>query len=201
MAGGICVLKDGDHRARHVRRLSAERRASRARLSRLLAGAVCALALSACSSDAASSAADRYVSEHESGATRAASAVRTLEGALRRARPDAEASRRQELERAAELARRAAVRAGEWSSAGSGEAGSEGEPGSEDEDLPRAEAQVTEGADQLAQAAVSVEAYERRAKPSARALSEAQLARGRELWNEGITQLWFLAHRRNPPTV
>lgn len=107
------------------------------------------------------------------------------------------ASQLKRLARAAASARRAAVHAGEWSVA----AGGEGGGAEEEEDLPRAETQATEGANELARAVAALQTYAR--APSAAALARYQnkLASGREQWDEGISEIWHLAHRSNPPTV
>lgn len=109
----------------------------------------------------------------------------------------ASASQLKRLARAAASARRAAVYAGEWSVAAGGEGGGV----EEEEDLPRAETQVTEGANELARAVAALQAYAR--APSAAALARYQnrLASAREEWDEGISEIWHLAHRSNPPTV
>ena len=60
---------------------------------------------------------------------------------------------------------------------------------------------MTEGAAELAAAASALQAYAH--APSAAELADyaSKLASGRTQWNEGISQLWYLAHASHPPTV
>jgi len=133
--------------------------------------------------------------EHGAVAARLALATRAVELEAARLSGSVSPSRLRQLERAAGRARRDAVQAGEWSAAvGGGE-------NLEQEDLPRAEAQVTSGADELAGAMVALRAYARALVPAAIERYRSRLARGREQWDEGITEVWHLAHASNPPIV
>lgn len=98
------------------------------------------------------------------------------------------------LIRDAASARHSAIRASEWNPT------SDSEAAIEEEDLARAKTQVTEGADELARAAAAIESYAR-GRAAARARYEREMARAREQWNEGISQVWFLARRSGPPTL
>ena len=71
---------------------------------------------------------------------------------------------------------------------------------SEEEDLANAEVQIDEAAAELKNAMGQLVAY---GNPSRAALARyaKQLAAGREKWDEGVTEIWFLAHRRDPPTI
>ena len=101
-------------------------------------------------------------------------------------------SQLEQLARVAGEEHRDAVQAQGWNVAEGAEEG---------EDLPLAESQVNEGANDLAKATSALLAYAR--APDAAALARYQdgLTVGRERWNEGIAQLWFLAHETNPPTI
>jgi hypothetical protein len=90
------------------------------------------------------------------------------------------------------------VQAGEWNLATSGEGGEEG---LEEEDLPRAETETTEAAGELANAMASLQRYVHARTPSALAAYKTELDRGRERWDESVSQLWHLAHRGSPPTL
>jgi hypothetical protein len=154
--------------------------------------AVAALVFAGCSSSAQPGASG-FVGEHVAGAASAAAATKGVETDVSRA-SSAPTARQQldRLARAAGGARREDVRASEWNVA---------PEGAEEEDLPRAESQATEGADELAHAMSAAQAYARAPSAAALARYEGALARGRERWNEGISQIWYLAHRSNPPTV
>ena len=102
------------------------------------------------------------------------------------------------LAHAAAQARRSSVRAGEWNVAKSGEGGEEGV---EEEDLPRAETEATEAANQLSGAMSALEAYTRAPSAAALARYESKLAHGREVWDESISEIWHLAHGSSPPIV
>jgi hypothetical protein len=88
--------------------------------------------------------------------------------------------------------------AGEWNVAKSGEGGEEG---IEEEDLPRAETEATEAANELAAAMSALEAYTRAPAAAALAHYESKLAHGREVWDESISEIWHLAHGSSPPVV
>lgn len=157
--------------------------------------AVAALVLAGCASGTRTAAA-AFLKEHAAGATRAAEATMAVEAQVAQL---PSSPTRPQLERLAGVAghgRRSTVQVGEWNV---------GEPsvaeGSEEEDLPRAEAQVTEGANELADAMSALQSYVRAPSAAALARYNSELAHGRERWNEGISQLWFLAGRSNPPTV
>ncbi len=156
-----------------------------------------ALLLAACSSSTTfQGEANSFLREHAAAASATALAARTVESeaaALSARAPSAEAIRR--LAHEAIRAHRAAVHASEWSPPASSQAGSE------EEDLQRAEAQVTEGADELAHATAAIEGYVRSPRAAVLARYESEMAHAREQWNEGISQVWFLARRSNPPTL
>jgi len=77
----------------------------------------------------------------------------------------------------------------------------QGEEGAEEEDVPRAETQVAEGAEQLASAMSSLGSYARLPETVTIAKYRSKLASGRTSWNEGISQLWYLAHKSTPPKL
>jgi hypothetical protein len=140
--------------------------------------------------------ASSFLREHASAATGTAAAARAVESEVARLSSRGSGSEAlARLAREASRAHRAAVQASEWSPAAGSEAGSE------EENLERAEAQVTEGAEELARATAAIEGYARARGAAARARYASEMAHAREQWNEGVAQLWFLARRRNPPTL
>jgi hypothetical protein len=154
--------------------------------------AVAALTFTACGSSSSQTDASAFLKAHLAGATRVAGSTRAVQAEVSRLSSAPAQRRAQRLMRAAAVGHRDLVQASEWNVAAEG---------GEEEVLPRAEAGVTEGATELAHAMTALQAYVR--APSAAALLryERELARGREQWNEGIAQIWYLAGKANPPTV
>jgi hypothetical protein len=123
--------------------------------------------------------------------TRAAAASKVVETDVSRLPRSPSRPLLERLAQAARDARRNAVQAGEWNFA----------EGGEEEDLQRAKAEMTEGANELANAMSALMSYARAPTTAAVARDESELARGREEWNGGISELWYLAHKSNPPIV
>ncbi len=136
--------------------------------------------------------ASAFVNEHVDGATSASRAATAAEAQVSRLSKPPTGAQLERLARIAAEARRKLVRVGEWSVAAEG---------IEEEDLPRAEAEVTEGADDLTDAMSALKVYARAASAEALGRYVSELAHGREQWNGGVSQLWHLAHRSDPPTV
>jgi hypothetical protein len=157
--------------------------------------AVVALGLSGCASSSVQTSAGAFIGEHGGGAVRAAAAAKAVEVEVSRLSRSPTRSQLQKLARAAGEGHRSAVQAGEWN------VSEGGEEGAEEEDLPRSEHEVIEGADELANAMAAVQTYARAPSAAALARYRSALARGREQWNEGVSQLWYLGHKHNPPTV
>jgi hypothetical protein len=136
-----------------------------------------------------------FRAEHGAEAARVATATKALEGQVARLRGDPRRSQLELLGRGAAQARRVLVAASEWDVAGAGQ------EGAEEEDVPRAETQVTEGASELAGAMTALQSYARAPSATALARVEQKLAPARQQWNEGISQLWYLAHASGAPTL
>ena len=156
--------------------------------------------LSGCASGSPQTGAATFLDEHAVAARHAAASARALALALARLTYSPGRSGTVLLARVAAEAHRDLLRASEWSVAG------QGEEGAEEEDVPRAETQVAEGAGELAEAFSALEAPAAATSvsaPSASALARyrSELASGRAQWNEGIAQLWYLAHASHPPTI
>jgi hypothetical protein len=168
-----------------------------ARLAILGVG-VALLALGGCGSSDIQTDANVFVGEHGTTAARAAAGVRAVDRELDLlSRPPTRAQLRR-LGQAAARARRSALRAGEWDVSKNTEGGEEGV---EEEDLPRSETEATTAANELARAMSELEVYVRAPTGPALAAFRGKLAHAKELWNESITQLWFLAHRSGAPNV
>ncbi|HSZ04431.1 MAG TPA: hypothetical protein VK778_04420 [Solirubrobacteraceae bacterium] len=159
---------------------------------------IAALVLAGCASSSIQTDAGTFFAEHGAAAKRAAAATKAVEADVSRLSGSPSRSQLQPLTRAAAQARRDDVQAGEWDVAKSGEGGEEGV---EEEDLPRAETEATEGANELANAMSALQAYVRAPSTAALAHYRSELAHGQEQWDESVTQLWFLAHEHHPPLV
>lgn len=157
-----------------------------------------ALALAGCGSSDIQSDATAFLGEHAATATTAAAAVRTVEADLGELSNPPSRQQLGRLSRATSRARATTARASEWEVSKSAEGGEEG---AEEEDLPRAETEATSAATELAGAMLALQAYVR--APSVATLDRyrGEFAPAREKWDESISQLWYLAHRRDPPTV
>lgn len=191
-------------RAGRARTLSERSPASRRRLpqprrrSVATTAAVAIIALAGCASSSIQTEASEFVQQHGAAATQAAAATNLVELRVSGlSGGPASAGQLEGLAHAAASARRATVGPGEWSIA----AGGEGGGAEEEEDLPRAETQVTNGANELRHAATALQAYTRAPSAAALARYRTELAGGREQWDEGISEIWHLAHRSHPPTV
>ncbi len=150
-----------------------------------------ALTFAGCASSSAQMGATAFLDEHVAGATRAAAATKAVEAEASRLSSPPTQPQLEQLARTAGQGHRNVVQVGEWNVA----------EGGEEEDLPHAKAEVTEGANELANAMSALLAYARAPRAAALARYESELARGREQWNEGISQLWYLAQEPHPPTV
>jgi len=166
-----------------------------ASLGAILAAGAC---LSACASSSIQTGASVFLSEHAAGAVRTSAATRAVVGEVALLGAAPAQSQLERLAAAAARARRQAAQAGEWSVTTSAEGGEEA---AEEEDLPRAETEVTAAADELAHAMSDLETYARRGRRNALARYRSTLASAQERWDESISQLWHLGKRSNPPQL
>ena len=158
-----------------------------------------AVALAGCSSSSPQTAATTFVDEHLTEASRVAAAIKADELDLTQLPAHPTRAQLAGLLRTVSKGRSDVVAAGEWHTVAVSAA--RAEEGGEEEDIPRAETQATEGASKLAAALSALRSYA--GAPSAHALAgyRSELATGREQWNEGIAQLWHLAHMSGAPTI
>lgn len=156
----------------------------------VLAATIC-VAVSGCAGAGAEPGAAAFVHDHAASVALAAAAVRGADARLERLQAPASAAQLAALERAAAGARRDVVGVSEW------DVGEKGE----EEDLEQAQREVTEGATRLVSAMSALQAYAGAPRAAALARYRSERARGREQWNQGVGQLWYLAHRSQPPTV
>jgi hypothetical protein len=139
--------------------------------------------------------ASTFRGDHGAAAVRVAAATKSVEADVARLSSHPGSTQLLLLGRAAALAHRELVAAGEWAVAG------QGEEGAEEEDVPRAETQVTEAATEMAGAMTALQGYARAPSTAALARYASKLVPARQQWDEGISQLWFLAHAAGAPTA
>jgi hypothetical protein len=150
-----------------------------------------AFCLAGCAASAPSGA-TVFIKQHGAAVARTSAATKAVEVEVARLPRSPTEAQLEHLLLIAGDARRDAVQAGEWNLAN---------PEAEEEDLPRAEGEVTEGANALAKAMAALQAYARTSRADALARYRSESAHGHERWNEGISQLWFQAGKPDPPIV
>jgi hypothetical protein len=150
-----------------------------------------ALALAGCGSTGAEPGAAAFVNEHAAVALRAGGEAKAVEAAMARSFDALDPKQQAQLVVAASKARRDMVAASEWDDA----------EGGVEENLQQAEAESIEGASHLAIAMAAARSFASRHSASALARYRSQLAYGRQRWDEGVFELWYLAHRHDPPTI
>jgi hypothetical protein len=151
--------------------------------------------LAGCASGSPQTGAATFRGEHGAAAARLTASTRAVVGELAALAPTPTRAQLARLAQAASEAHGELVKASEWNVAG------RGEEGAEEEDVPRAETQVTEGAGEAAGAMSALQTYTRAPSAAALASYRSKLANGRTEWDEGISQLWYLAHASDPPTL
>ncbi len=152
---------------------------------------LCLLALAGCSSQSAEPGAETFYSEHAAGVRSAVSAAKAAATDLSGLSTPPSPAQLGRLALYARRLRRAVVPAANWSVSEHGE----------EADVMQAETEVGEGAGYLIKAASALHAYANGPNQASLALYRSQLGRGRELWNNGVIQLWYLAHKAAPPTI
>lgn len=71
----------------------------------------------------------------------------------------------------------------------------------EEEGVSQAEREIHEGAAALLKAMTDLRLYTQSNSPAALKAYRQDLAGGREYWNQGIRQLWYIAKLSGPPTI
>ena len=136
-----------------------------------------------------------FYEEHAKAAASIAVATKALELEISRLPTSPTRSQLTMLALGASQTHTQLLQVSDWKVAG------QGEEGAEEEDVPRAETQVAEGAEELASAMSSLGSYARLPQAATIAKYRSKLAGGRASWNEGISQLWYLAHKSTPPKL
>jgi hypothetical protein len=170
-------------------------RSSRAQVGLGVIAVVAALAVVGCAPGSPQTGAKAFLDEHAAAAARLATSTKLLEAQIPRPASTPTRSQLALLARAATQARPELRAASEWNVAGAGE------EGAEEEDVPRAETQVVEAAAELAAVMFALQRYASAPSASALARNQSKLSVARGQWNEGISQLWYLAHTAHPPTL
>ncbi|MGD1059308.1 MAG: hypothetical protein ABR992_18055 [Solirubrobacteraceae bacterium] len=163
------------------------------RLGALLA--VAALVCVGCAAGSPQTGAKNFYEEHATAASSIAAATKAVEGEVSSLPTSPTSSQLGTLAGAASQAHTSLKQVSGWKIAG------QGEEGAEEEDVPRAETQVAEGAEELLSAMSALGSYARTPRASTLADYKSKLASGSISWNEGISQLWYLAHKSTPPKL
>jgi len=154
-----------------------------------------ALLLAGCSSGSPQTGAASFLDEHNAAAAHLAQMTHAVAAEVGRLAGAGTSSQLTQLAHAAGATHEYALEASEWDIPGGGQ------EGAEEEDVPRATSQVTEGAGEVASAMTYLKSYVRTPRTLALRHYKGRLANARIEWNEGIAQLYFLAHRSHPPTL
>lgn len=170
-------------------------RLHRLRLRLCPVAAAGALLLAGCSSASPQTGAASFLEEHSRAATHLVQMTHAVAAEVARLTGSGSSSQLTQLAHAASLTHDYAVKASEWNIPGGGE------EGAEEEDVPRATSQVTEGAGEVAKAMTNLRTYAKTPRMPALRRYKGRLANARIEWNEGIAQLYYLAHRVHAPTL
>jgi outer membrane murein-binding lipoprotein Lpp len=154
-----------------------------------------ALLLAGCSNGSPQTGAASFLEEHSRAATHLAQMTRAVAADVGRLAGAGTSSQLTQLARTAGETHDYAIKASEWNIPGAGE------EGAEEEDVPRATTQVTEGAGEVAKAMTYLKTYASTSRTLALRHYKGRLANARTEWNEGIAQLYYLAHRSHAPTL
>lgn len=161
----------------------------------LAALAVTLLGLAGCGSSSPQTQAAAFIAEHQQQAVRVQQGAVAADAALARLSSPPTAGQLRALARTAQQGHDLIARAhDEWVSA----------QGGAEETLSSAEIEADDGANEIRDALAGLVVYAGRAgRPDAGTLAryEAQMKSGREKWDEGISQIWHLGSRPDPPTV
>lgn len=163
-------------------------RANRNRLLPLLA--LLAIALGGCGATTEPES-NKFRSEHTAEAERVATATKAVGAAIGALGSSPSKAQLEALAVDAHKARRALLAADGWNQLEDGE----------EEGVSQAEREIHEGAGALLTAMSEVRLYSQNRSPAALAAYRTQLAAGREYWNQGITQLWYIAKKPNAPRL
>jgi hypothetical protein len=154
-----------------------------------------AVLLAGCANGSPQNGAAGFLEEHARAVTHLAQMTHAVAAEVGRLAGVGTSSQLTQLARAAGETHDYAVKASEWDIPGGGQ------EGAEEEDVPRATSQVTEGAGEVAKAMAYLKSYASTPRTLALRHYKGRLANARIEWNEGIAQLYYLAHRSHAPTL
>ncbi len=149
-----------------------------------------ALLLAGCGS-ASEPGANTFLREHGGEARHAAALVSALSVAVKTLPATPSGAQLQAIAVDGHMAHRALLAASNWTVSEDGE----------EEGVSQAEKEIHEGTEALLNAAVDIHLYSLRARPRSLAAYRRELAAGREYWDQGITELWFVAKKPSPPRI
>ncbi len=158
------------------------------RIAAALAGA--AILLAGCGT-AAEPGSATFLREHGAEARRAAAAVTALSAAVEALPAKATRAQLEALALATHGAHRALLAAANWNVTENGE----------EEGVSQAEKEIHEGAEALLDAEADARLYALRGRPASLIGFRHELAAGREYWDQGISQLWYVAKKPGAPKI
>ncbi len=158
------------------------------RIAATLAGGV--LLLAGCGASAEPGA-GTFLHEHGSEARTTAALLMTVKTDLAGLSLDPSEAELQALALDAHRAHRALLAASDWTVSEDGE----------EEGVSQAEKEVHEGSEALLSAIADIRLYAVARHPRSLAAYRRELAAGREYWDQGIGELWYVAKQSGPPRI
>lgn len=134
---------------------------------------------------------ESFYREHGGEAAQTSSAVRSLEGAVAGLPADPSTAALEAVAVDEHRARRELLAASKWTVS----------ENSEEEGVSQAEKELSEATGALLKAMTDIRIYAQNRRPLALADYRKEMALGREYWNQGVTELWFVGHRAGPPKI
>jgi len=153
--------------------------------------AIAALALSGCAGAPTEPSSGTFISHHGAEAAAAADAEHVVERRLAALSQPPATAQLEALEGKIARARRRFLAASRWEISENGE----------EENTGQAETELSEGTQQMLKGLTALRAYTVSRSPAELAEYRLRLRNARARWNQGISQIWFLAHRRGAPTI
>jgi hypothetical protein len=149
-----------------------------------------ALLLGGCGASAEPGAAS-FLREHKSEAVKTAAAVMTLSRTIKALPARPTTAQLETLSLTAHRAHRTLLAATDWTVSEDGE----------EEGVSQAEKEIHEGSEALLAATGDARLYSLRLRSASLAAYRRELAAGREYWNQGIAELWYVAKKPSAPKI
>jgi hypothetical protein len=158
--------------------------------AQLLAIAMAATALVGCGATTERGS-EAFYREHSGEAARTAEATRALADEVAGLPAKPSAAQLEALAVEEHRTRRDLLAAAKWTVAENGE----------EEGVSQAEKEIYEATGALLKAMSDIRLYAQTRRPADLVGYRIEQASGREYWNQGITELWYVAHKSAPPKI